>query len=60
MLCSYYKGKISFLEMMNLPLSNIMALYKLALEKQKLAEVDEEEKKNQEAEAVEEMMEDMM
>lgn len=60
MLCSFYKGKISLLEMMNLPLSSIMALYKMALDKQKLAEIDEEEKKRQEAEAVEEAMEEMM
>lgn len=60
MLTSYYKGKISFLELMNMPLSTIASLYKLALDKQKLAEADEDEKKRQEAEAIEDGLEDLM
>ena len=57
MLTSYYKGKISFIEMKNMPLSDIASLYRIALDKQKKAEADEEEKKRQEAEAVEEGLE---
>lgn len=60
MLTSYYKGKISFIEMKNMPLSDISSLYRIALDKQKKAEADEEEKKRQEAEAVEEGLEEMM
>ena len=60
MLATYYKGKISFVELMNMPLSTITSLYKLALDKQKLAETDEEEKKRQEAEAIEDELEDLM
>lgn len=43
-----------------MPLSTIASLYKLALDKQKLAEADEEEKKRQEAEAIEDELEDLM
>ena len=47
------------MEMMNLPLSSIASLYKLAIEKNKKAEADEEERKRQEAEAIENEMEDL-
>ena len=60
MLTSYYKGKISFVELMNMPLSAISSLYKIALDRQKLAETDENEKKRQEAEAIEDELEDLM
>ena len=43
-----------------MPLSTISSLYKIALDRQKLAETDENEKKRQEAEAVEEGLEEMM
>lgn len=46
--------------MKNMPLSDIASLYRIALDKQKKAEADEEEKKRQEAEAVEEGLEEMM
>ena len=60
MLTSYYKGKISFVELMNMPLSTISSLYKIALDRQKLAETDENEKKRQEAEAIEDELEELM
>jgi hypothetical protein len=60
MLSSYYKGKISFVELMYMPLSYIASLYMIALNRQKAAEADEEERKRQEAEVIEDEMEELM
>ena len=46
MLCTYYKGRTSFMEMMNMPLSYINALYKIAIDRQ----ADDELRKQKEAE----------
>ncbi len=35
MLCTYYRGRTSFMEMMNMPLDYINALYNIAIERQK-------------------------
>ena len=35
MLCAYYRGRVSFTEMMYMPLDYINALYKIAEERQK-------------------------
>ena len=43
-----------------MPLSTISSLYKIALDRQKLAETDENEKKRQEAEAIEDELEELM
>lgn len=53
MLVSYYRGRTSFVEMMNLPLSYINTLYKIAEERNK----DEEERQKHEAEILEDEME---
>lgn len=45
MLCTYYRGRTSFTEMMYMPLDYINALYKIAIERQK-----EEQKRREEAE----------
>lgn len=56
MLCTYYRGRTSILEMMNLPLSYINALYNMAIEQQKTKEGQEQK----EAEVIEDGLEDMM
>ena len=43
MLCSYYRGRTSFVELMNMPLDYINALYKIAEEKQKAEQKKQEE-----------------
>ena len=54
MLCTYYKGRTSFMEMMNMPLSYINALYKIAIDRQ----ADDELRKQKEAEDLEDEVED--
>ena len=54
MLCTYYKGRTSFLEMMNMPLSYINALYKIAVDRQ----ADDEQRKLKEAEVLQDEVED--
>ena len=55
MLCTYYRGRSSFLDMMNLPLSYINSLYAIAIQRQKI-----EQCKIKENEAIEDGLEDMM
>ena len=43
MLCSYYRGRTSFVELMNMPLDYINALYKIAEERQKAEQKKQEE-----------------
>ena len=54
MLCTYYKGRTSCLEMMNMPLSYINALYKIAVDRQ----ADDEQRKLKEAEVLQDEVED--
>lgn len=54
MLCTYYKGRTSFLEMINLPLSYINTLYNIAVEREKTKEGQDQ--KN--AEALEDELEE--
>ena len=56
MLCTYYRGRTTFTEMMNTPLSYINSLYSIAIKQQ----ADEEQRKIKEAEVVEDGMEDMI
>ena len=55
-ICSYFKGRTTFVEMMNMPLSYINFLYKLALDEWKT----EQGRKNKEAEMMESELEDMV
>lgn len=41
-ICGYYRGRISFLEAMNLPIGDLNALYSLAIEE---SQTDEGKKK---------------
>ena len=54
MLCTYYKGRTSFLEMMNMTLSYINALYKIDVDRQ----ADDEQRKLKEAEVLQDEVED--
>ena len=56
MLCTYYRGRTSFTEMMNMPLSYINSLYDIAIKQQ----ADEERRKQKEAEVVEDEFEDSL
>ena len=56
MLCTYYRGRTTFTEMMNMPLSYINSLYDIAIKQQ----ADEEQRTIKEAEVVEDGMEDMI
>ena len=46
MLCTYYRGRTTFMEMMNMPLDYINALYNIAIERQK-----EDQRRREEAKA---------
>ena len=56
MLATFYRGRTSFTELMNLPLSYINALYRIAEQKMK----DEEARKQFEAEQMEDGLEEAM
>ena len=56
MLATFYRGRTSFTELMNLPLSYINALYRIAEQKMK----DEEARKQLEAEQMEDGLEEAM
>lgn len=56
MLCTYYRGRTTFIEMMNMPLSYINSLYNIAIEQQ----ADEEQRKIKEAEVLEDGMEEAL
>lgn len=56
MLATFYRGRTTFTELMNLPLSYINALYQIAERKMK----DEEERKQHEAEQMEDGIEEAM
>ena len=43
MLCTYYRGRTSFLEMMNMPLDYIATFYNIAIERQKAEQKKREE-----------------
>lgn len=53
MIATYYRGRTSFMELMNMPLSYINALYRIAEERLKTEEGQEQA----EAEAIEDEME---
>ena len=53
MLCTYYRGRTTFMEMMNMPLSYINTLYKIAEEQSKTKEGQEQKQ----AEVLEDEME---
>lgn len=50
MLCAYYRGRTTFVELMNMPLSYINALYDIAHKRQ---QAEQEEKERKEAEGQE-------
>ena len=56
MLCTYYRGRTTFTEMMNMPLSYINSLYNIAIKQQ----ADEELRKQKEAEVVEDGLEETL
>jgi hypothetical protein len=56
MIATFYRGRTSFSELMNLPLSYINALYQIAEQKVK----DEEARKQLEAEQMEDGLEEAM
>ena len=56
MIATYYRGRTSFLELMNMPLSYIDSLYRIAEERLKT----EEGKKQLEAETLEDELEGAM
>lgn len=56
MLATFYRGRTSFTELMELPLSYINALYRIAEQKMK----DEEARKQLEAEQMEDGLEEAM
>ena len=56
MLATFYRGRTSFTELMNLPLSYINALYRIAEQKME----DEEARKQPEAEQMEDGLEEAM
>ena len=43
MLCTYYRGRTSFLEMMNMPLDYIATFYNIAIERQKAEQLKREQ-----------------
>jgi len=68
-LATYYRGRISFLELMNMPLSYISTLYKIAEEREKAEQARKKAEEAQgktpgisqrEAEALEDELEGMM
>ena len=46
MLATYYRGRTTFAELMNMPLSYINTLYKIAEERQKAEQKQQEEEKS--------------
>lgn len=56
MLCTYYRGRTTFTEMMNMPLSYINSLYSIALKQQ----ADKEQRQQKEAEVVEDELEETL
>ena len=56
MLCTYYRGRTTFTEMMNMPLSYINSLYSIAIKQQ----ADKEQRQQKEAEVVEDELEETL
>jgi len=54
MIATYYKGRTSFAELMNMPLSYINALYRIAEERSKTKEGQEQMKSEAVQDAIEE------
>ena len=56
MLCTYYRGRTTFTEMMNMPLSYINSLYSIAIKQQ----ADKEQRQQKEAGVVEDELEETL